>query len=155
PLEQGDGVRACLVLGTQGGHALRHALAGIGQHGLQGNGQRVVHGGGSGGCRAATGVAHVSVSLRRVCRSGECVGQANWAATIAGGGGAFSDKVSTSTPVSVMTMVCSHCAERLRSLVTIVHPSGSSEIAALPALIIGSMVKIIPGLSSGPVPALP
>jgi hypothetical protein len=60
-------------------------------------------------------------------------------------GGAPADSVSTSAPVSVTSTVCSHWADRLRSLVTMVQPSGSSEIAALPALIIGSMVKIMPG----------
>jgi hypothetical protein len=76
-------------------------------------------------------------------------------ATMSGRGGAAVDRVSTSTPVSVTRIMCSHWADRLRSRVTMVQPSGSSEMAALPALIIGSMVKIMPGLSSMPVPGLP
>ena len=72
-----------------------------------------------------------------------------------GFGGEQADKVSTSAPSSLTSTVCSHCADRLRSLVTMVQPSGSSEMAALPALIIGSMVKIMPGSIFGPVPALP
>jgi len=44
-------------------------------------------------------------------------------------------------------MVCSHCAEALWSLVTTVQLSLSSLTWRLPALIIGSMVKIMPGSS--------
>ena len=51
--------------------------------------------------------------------------------------------------------VCSHCADRLWSLVTTVHWSGSSLTWRLPALIIGSMVKVMPGSSAMPVPAVP
>ena len=69
--------------------------------------------------------------------------------------GVPSETVSTSTPCSVTRMVCSHWADRLRSLVTMVHQSGSSEIADLPALIIGSMVKVMPGWSTIPVPGRP
>ena len=36
------------------------------------------------------------------------------------------DSVSTSTPVSVTAIMCSHCADSLRSLVTTVQPSGST-----------------------------
>ncbi|MNM84805.1 hypothetical protein D3C81_969050 [compost metagenome] len=36
------------------------------------------------------------------------------------------DSVSTSTPSSVTAIMCSHCAESLRSLVTTVQPSGST-----------------------------
>src|SRR5690606_29373456 len=49
------------------------------------------------------------------------------------------DKVSTSTPSSVTAMVCSHCADNLRSLVTTVQPSGSTLVWRAPSLIIGSM----------------
>ena len=52
-------------------------------------------------------------------------------------------------------IVCSHCAESLWSLVTTVHPSGSSLVWYFPWLIIGSMVKVIPSCSSMPVPGLP
>ncbi|MCY1437261.1 hypothetical protein D9M71_534170 [compost metagenome] len=36
------------------------------------------------------------------------------------------ERVSTSTPVSVTAIMCSHCADSLRSLVTTVQPSGST-----------------------------
>jgi len=72
-----------------------------------------------------------------------------------GGGWVPADLVSTSKPASVTATVCSHCAERLWSLVTMVQPSASSRIPALPALIIGSMVKVMPGSSSRPAPARP
>src|SRR5687768_14402356 len=72
-----------------------------------------------------------------------------------GGGCVPVDLVSTSKPASVTATVCSHCAERLWSLVTMVQPSASSRIPALPALIIGSMVKVMPGSSSSPAPARP
>ncbi len=51
--------------------------------------------------------------------------------------------------------VGSHCAEGHRALGPTVQPSGSSLTSALPALIIGSMVKVMPALSSRPVPDLP
>src|SRR4029079_1905499 len=63
------------------------------------------------------------------------------------GGGAPDDKVSTSNPAGVTATVCSHCAERLWSLVTMVQPSASSRMPGLPALIIGSTGKGIPGRS--------
>lgn len=44
--------------------------------------------------------------------------------------------VSRSYPDSVTAMVCSHCAESERSLVTTVQPSESTLVAAFPALII-------------------
>src|SRR6185503_13964855 len=72
-----------------------------------------------------------------------------------GGGGAPADRVRTSKPAGVTATVCSHWAERLWSLVTMVQPSASSRIAALPALIIGSTVKVMPGSSARPAPALP
>ena len=56
-------------------------------------------------------------------------------------------------PVSVTRMVCSHCADRLWSLVTMVQPSANARISARPALIMGSMVKVMPSRSSMPVPA--
>ena len=65
------------------------------------------------------------------------------------------ETVRTSKPESVTKIVCSHCADRLWSLVTIVHPSASSRIAGLPALIIGSMVNVIPAFNVIPVPGLP
>ena len=73
----------------------------------------------------------------------------------AGGAGVPADTVSTSWPSGVTRIVCSHCADSEWSAVTIVHPSARQRIAALPALIIGSMVKIIPGSSTAPVPARP
>src|SRR3990172_4818227 len=75
------------------------------------------------------------------------VGHQGWSAFGPGCGGAPADKVNTSCPVSVTSTVCSHCADKLWSLVTMVQPSDSSRIAGLPAFIIGSMVKIMPGRS--------
>jgi hypothetical protein len=45
--------------------------------------------------------------------------------------------------------------ESERSRVITVHPSGSSFTSRRPALTIGSMVNVMPGRSSSPVPALP
>src|SRR4029079_13959282 len=86
-------------------------------------------------------------------RSNRPVHAARRALYDAGGGGVPAETVSTSGPLSVTRIVCSHCAERLWSLVTIVHPSASSRIAGLPALIIGATLKGIPGSSCIPVPA--
>src|SRR5258706_1255185 len=61
-----------------------------------------------------------------------------------GGGGDPRERVSTSKPSSVTRMVCSHWAEREWSAVTIVQPSPSWRMSRLPALIIGSIVKVIP-----------
>src|SRR3546814_1197838 len=63
--------------------------------------------------------------------------------------------VKISHLVSVMPMLCSNCADRLRSRVTAVEPSFSIFTAYLPVFIIGSMVKNMPGRSSGPVPGRP
>src|SRR5690606_30656759 len=73
-------------------------------------------------------------------------------------GGAFRPvglAVKISQPVSVIPILCSNCADRLRSRVTAVQPSLSIFTAYLPVLIIGSIVKNMPGLSSGPVPGRP
>jgi hypothetical protein len=70
-------------------------------------------------------------------------------------GGVPAERVSTSCPAGVTRTVCSHCAERLWSLVTMVQPSASSRMPDLPALIIGSMVKVMPGSSGMPVAGLP
>ena len=48
----------------------------------------------------------------------------------AGAGTAPAEVVSTSTPLSVTATVCSHCADRLWSLVTMVQPSASSRMPA-------------------------
>src|SRR5690606_3658296 len=103
-LQQVRRVRVFFIRGAQGRHALGNPLPGSGDVGRQGAGCGVVHSARPPG-----------------------VPQAKRSATSAGGGGHLSDRVSTSTPVSVTTTVCSHCAERLRSLVTMVQPSGSSE----------------------------
>src|SRR5260221_6475556 len=76
------------------------------------------------------------------------------AATAAGSASAALS-VSTSKPTSVTRIVCSHCADSDWSLVTTVQPSGSSLTSRRPALIMGSMVKVIPVVSSRPVPGLP
>lgn len=57
-------------------------------------------------------------------------------------------KVSISTPVSVMRTVCSNCAALPPSRVTTVQSSDHSSQSGLPSVIIGSIVKIIPGRSS-------
>ena len=67
-----------------------------------------------------------------------------------GQGGAPADIVITSTPVSVTQTVCSHCAERLRSLVTMVQPSGNSEIAAVPGVGPKVAAQIARGLKGAP-----
>ena len=59
-----------------------------------------------------------------------------------------------STPVSVTPTVCSNCAESERSRVTAVQPSERSFTCGRPRLIIGSTVKIMPGLISCPSPGL-
>src|SRR5204863_5405235 len=74
---------------------------------------------------------------------------------IAGAGCTPAESVRTSKPPSVTATVCSHWADRLWSLVTMVQPSASSRIPGLPALIIGSTVKVMPGCRLSPVPGLP
>ncbi len=64
-------------------------------------------------------------------------------------------RVKTSWPSSVTKIVCSHWADRLRSLVTTVQPSGSCLMSRLPALTMGSTVKHIPGARIIPSPGLP
>ena len=64
-------------------------------------------------------------------------------------------KVSTSTPVSVTSSVCSNCAERDPSFVRTVHPSLSRSTCLWPRLIMGSIVNVIPVLSFAPVPGRP
>ena len=57
------------------------------------------------------------------------------------------DSVKISTPVSVMPIECSYCADSDRSRVTAVQPSDRSATSERPRLIIGSTVKIMPGIS--------
>ena len=61
-------------------------------------------------------------------------------------GFSFSPSVRISTPSSVHSKVCSHWADKLLSLVTTVHPSANCLVCLLPALIIGSIVKVRPGI---------
>src|SRR5258706_52263 len=70
-------------------------------------------------------------------------------------GGLPEDSVSTSYPVSVTRMVCSHCADSERSFVTMVQPSVISRISRRPALTMGSIVNTMPGTSSSSVPGRP
>ena len=63
--------------------------------------------------------------------------------------------VNTSQPVSVTPTVCSNWAESSRSRVTAVQPSGRIFTCGLPRLIIGSMVKSMPGSSTTPSPGSP
>src|SRR5690606_21551556 len=58
------------------------------------------------------------------------------------------ERVKISWPVSVMPIECSACALSVRSRVTAVQPSDRIFTWGRPRLIIGSMVKIMPGLSS-------
>jgi hypothetical protein len=60
--------------------------------------------------------------------------------------------VKISQPVSVIPIECSNCAESDRSRVTAVQPSSSSFTCDLPRLIIGSIVKNMPGLQFRPGP---
>src|SRR5262249_26270217 len=59
-------------------------------------------------------------------------------------------RVSTSWPASVTSTGCSNCAAQRRSFVTTVHPSGHSSCRYVPSVIIGSIVKFIPGSMSTP-----
>ena len=66
--------------------------------------------------------------------------------------------VSISTPLSVMRYVCSHCALSEPSSVRTIHSvssSSSPHTYQSPAFIMGSMVNVIPGTSSIPVPLCP
>ena len=54
--------------------------------------------------------------------------------------------VRTSAPFSVTTMVCSNWAHRLPSAVSTVQPSSHMYQPPAPKVIMGSMVKVIPGL---------
>ena len=54
-------------------------------------------------------------------------------------------RVRTSTPVSVTRTVCSNCAVREPSAVTAVQPSSQMTGRMSPIVIMGSMVKTIPG----------
>ncbi len=56
--------------------------------------------------------------------------------------------VKTSTPFSVTSNVCSNCAVRFPSAVTLVQSSGHVLSRYDPSVIIGSMVKHIPGAAS-------
>src|SRR5690606_21167953 len=64
-------------------------------------------------------------------------------------------RVRISTPSAVTATMCSHCADSERSLVTTVQPSGRTRVWRLPALIIGSMVKVMPSCSTTPSPGRP
>ena len=52
------------------------------------------------------------------------------------------DAVRISTPSSVMSSVCSHCAVHLPSAVTAVHPSLHILSAVRPIVSIGSIVNV-------------
>src|ERR1700692_1137480 len=66
-----------------------------------------------------------------------------------------SDSVKISTPLAVTPTECSNCADSERSRVTAVQPSDRIFTCGLPRLIIGSMVKNMPGLSTTPSPGRP
>ena len=65
------------------------------------------------------------------------------------------DRVKISQPDSVIPIECSNCADSVLSRVTAVQPSSSIFTSGRPMLIIGSMVKNMPGRNSGPVPGRP
>ena len=67
----------------------------------------------------------------------------------------FGDSVKISQPVSVTPIVCSNCADSERSRVTAVQPSDRIFTCGRPRLIIGSMVKNMPGFSTTPSPRRP
>ena len=59
--------------------------------------------------------------------------------------GEVGSTVRISAPSAVTRMVCSNCAERSPSAVTAVQPSGQRAARQSPSVIIGSMVKTMPG----------
>ena len=63
--------------------------------------------------------------------------------------------MSTSWPVSVTRIVCSCWQAREPSFVTMFQPSSKVWIAGLSIVIIGSRAKVMPGLRTSPVFALP
>ena len=64
--------------------------------------------------------------------------------------------VSTSQPSDVTARVCSHCADKRRSLVVTVQPSAFDNLVwRAPRFIIGSMVKVMPSCNTSPVSGLP
>src|SRR5260221_10001242 len=63
--------------------------------------------------------------------------------------------VRTTGPVLVITMVSSTCAAKLRSTVLTVQPSLATYTSYLPAVIIGSIAKVMPSRKMGPLPGLP
>src|ERR1700745_242373 len=65
------------------------------------------------------------------------------------------DSVKISTPFWVTPTECSNCADSERSRVTAVQPSDRILTCGLPRLIIGSMVKNMPGFSVTPSPGRP
>ena len=56
-------------------------------------------------------------------------------------------RVSTRGPRSVIATVCSKCADREPSAVTIVHRSGIVRVLGAPAFTIGSIAIVRPGVS--------
>src|ERR1700755_310714 len=55
----------------------------------------------------------------------------------------------------VINTVCSKCAEGIPSAVRTVHPSSSNLTSEVPMLIIGSIARVIPAFSFGPLPRFP
>ena len=127
--------------------------------GLEGGAQGLVHGGEGGARRFRLGKAAREGLLQHRQGRGQVPGACGGGAAHGRGGSQISPSsarsVRTSQPSSVTSTVCSHCAERLWSLVTTVQPSASSFTWRLPALIMGSMVKVMPGCRTSPVPGRP
>src|SRR3979409_2372057 len=65
------------------------------------------------------------------------------------------DSVKISTPLPVTPTECSNCADSERSRVTAVQPSDRILTCGLPRLIIGSLVKKMPGFKGTPSPGRP
>src|SRR2546422_9590983 len=67
----------------------------------------------------------------------------------------FARHVRISGSSFVIKTVCSKWAEGKPSEVQTVQPSSSKRTPAPPRLIIGSIARVMPGLSRGPLPRLP
>src|SRR5437762_14247241 len=67
----------------------------------------------------------------------------------------FARHVRISGSSLVIKTVCSNCAEGMPSAVRTVQPSSSNLTSDVPILIIGSMARVMPAFSFGPLPRLP
>src|SRR5690349_12648512 len=67
----------------------------------------------------------------------------------------FARHVRISGSSLVIRTVCSKCADAVPSAVHTVQPSSSNRTSDVPMLIIGSIARVIPAFSFGPLPRLP